>query len=246
MNNKTLGIIIKRQNFAEADRILTIFTERFGKVKAIARGVRKIAAKMAGSLEPFMLVELQLYEGRNFFTVTGAQIVRDFPTVHTDLEKMAKAFYMGELIDKFETERQRSVGAFELLAGALDALDNSNKALVVRAFEVRLLKLGGFWPDLSECLHCKRVIGPDENYWDGNEGGLICPECQKVNYHGQPVTVNLVKLLRLIEREEYSTIIRLKVALELEREIEGVLSLYIKHILESDIRSERFMRGVEH
>src|SRR5450830_263530 len=113
---KTNGIVIKRMNFGEADRILTIMTERFGKVKAIARGVRKSTSRLGGHLEPFMVVEFQLYSGKTFYTITGAEIVSDLPNIHSDLKKMAKVFVVGELVDNFLHEHEKSERIYQILA----------------------------------------------------------------------------------------------------------------------------------
>ena len=83
-SSKASGIIIKRSNFAEADRILTILTDRLGKIKAIAKGVRKTRSHLAGSLEPYMLVDLQLHEGKTFYIVTGAEIMEEYQNIHSD------------------------------------------------------------------------------------------------------------------------------------------------------------------
>jgi DNA repair protein RecO (recombination protein O) len=244
MNYKTPGVIIKRLDFSEADRILTIFTERFGKVKAIARGVRKISSRLSGHLEPFMLVNLQLYEGKTFYTTTGSIIERDFPAIHSDLAKMADAFYIGELIDKFESEKQRSEKAFELLIKTLEALNSCSDPLVLRIFEVNILKIAGLWGDLFSCLHCREKLQPGENYWDGEEGGIICSKCQRLYHHGRPIANDTVKVFRLIESEGFGLLGRLNVPADVLNEIREILSIYLRHVLESDIRSERFIRDL--
>ncbi len=255
---KTAGIVIRRQNFSEADRILTIFTERFGKVKAIAKGVRKIKSHLAGSLEPFVLSDLQLHEGKTFYTVTGAAVKNGFPVLHEDLRKMAGAFYVGELVDKFEKEGQKSERVFELLARMLEVVDRDDyrqdqgtvpsggqsplsSSLILRIFEVQLLKESGFWGDLSICLHCKKKLQPAENYWDGEEGGIICGRCQGQFHHGRLVSNNLIKFFRLVEKEGFDLTGRFNFKRELAAEAESVLSGYIKGVLESDLKSRHFL-----
>lgn len=245
---KTQGIIIKRQDFSEADRILTIFTERFGKVKALAKSVRKISAKLAGSLEPYMLVDLQLHEGKTFYIVTGASIVEDFPSIHEDLEKAASAFYLGELIDKFESEDHKTPAVFELMMETLKMMDRGEQQqnkLLLRAFEIRLLHLAGYLGDLSECLHCKSEIKPGLNAWDGEDGGIICIDCQEMFHHGQPISDNMIKLLKIFEKGELSYwVSKVRVEEELVDDLEAILSPYLHQILESDLKTERFLHNV--
>ncbi|MFA5927385.1 MAG: DNA repair protein RecO [Patescibacteria group bacterium] len=244
MNQKTLGIVIKRQDFSEADRILTIFTERFGKVKAMARGVRKISARLAGSLEPFMLVDLQLYPGRTFFTVTGASIKSDFSLIQTDIRKIANAFYVGELVDRFEKEELKSSEVFSLLVQSLQSLATTEDPLVLRVFEIGLLKQAGFWPELSHCRHCHVQLKPGNNFWDGLEGGIICSECQRLFRHGYAVSDNLIKFFRIIEEKGFGLIGHLNVESSLADEAAVLLSAYIRDILESNVKSERFLQNV--
>lgn len=220
-------------------------TERFGKVRAIARGVRKITAKLAGNLEPFMLVGLELHEGKTFYTVTGAGIIADWPNVHINLGKMADAFYLGELIDKFEWERQRSPEVFALLQEMLATLDRAETSLAMRAFEIKLLHLAGFVGDLFECMHCRKKLCPEENYWDGEEGGIICGRCQSIYHHGSAVSNDLIKLLRLLVEKGFEPIGGIKVSAAVAGEARTVLSIYLKHVLESDLKTEHFRQALE-
>lgn len=299
MNYKTQGIVIRRHDFSEADRILTVFTERFGKIKVIAKGVKKIKAKLAGSLEPFMLSDLELHEGKTFYIATGASIIKDFSSLHSDLDKMAAVFCLGELIDKFEKEEQKSEQVFRLLVDTLEALDaphysssdvlsksqisnpsaGSGQVLksrndisklksyssspdvsgrsknagssrlcsnntILRAFEIRLLHLSGYLGDLMECLHCKAKITPGNNNWDGEEGGIICADCQSRFHHGRAIADNLIKFFRLAENGDFTIISRLNLSEELCTEAEVFLSGYICSVLESDLRSNRFLKNL--
>lgn len=245
MNSKTLGIVIRRQDFSEADQILTVLTERFGKIKAIARGVRKISAKLAGSLEPFMLIELQLHEGKTFYTITAAAIKNSFSGIHDHLEKMASVFYLGELIDKFEKENQKSIPVFELLVETLAGVNllhtRCEIGLHLRAFEIKLLKLSGLWGDLAACIHCHQKLEPSVNYWDGEEGGIICGICQKLFHHGRPISNGSIKLLRLLENCQMVDIQRIKVSPEVKSEIKQIVRTYLHNVLESNVRSESFL-----
>jgi len=244
MNYKTLGIVVKRTNFSEGDRILTIFTERFGKVKAIARGVRKIKSKLAGSLEPFILLDLQLHEGKTFYTVTGATIAQNFPTLHTDLNKIAKAFYIGELIDKFLAEGQKNNQAFEILIETLRCLERGNDELSLRIFELKLIESCGFSPELFNCVHCKEKLTPKDNYWDNVEGGVICQSCHLCYGHGQSASDNVIKALRMIEEEDLGLIAKFNPSRSLQKELSEVLSDYIESILERELKSKKFLKEI--
>ncbi len=148
---KTEGVILKRLNYGEADRILTIYTKHYGKIRAIAKGVRKITSRKGGNLELFNHCVLFLAEGRNLDIVTEVQVVSSFSRLSRNLEKTAAAFYLVELIDQLTPDRQVNRQVFDLLVGALAQISADSSAdergQSARQFEVSLLRLLGFWSD---------------------------------------------------------------------------------------------------
>ena len=143
---KTEGIVIKRVNFGEADRILTIFTKHYGKIKAIAKGVRKVTSRKGGNLELFNQVILFLSEGKNWDIITEAEAVNSFENLRKNLTFVGRAFQIAEVVDRLTAEREESRKVFELLIEALSGKKN------VKEFEIELLKELGFGlpKDLSE------------------------------------------------------------------------------------------------
>lgn len=143
---KTEGVILKRSNFSEADRILTIFSKHYGKVKVLAKGVRRINSRRGGNIELFNRAVLFLAEGKNFDILTEAQVVNSFPRLRKDLEKIGKAYYVCELVDRLCAEKQENRRVYELLVEKLSELSQQPSEKVdLREFEIELLKLLGFW-----------------------------------------------------------------------------------------------------
>ena len=248
---KTGGIVLKGINFGEADKILTILTERFGKIKAIAKGVRKIKSHLAGSLEPFMLVNLQLHEGKTFYIVTGAAIEKDFPGIHSDLQKTAKAFFLGEMVDRFVEENQIVPEVFDLFSKALAFQEENSRELILRAFELKIVEAAGFKPELYDCVHCKEKISAGENFWDDVEGGVICADCQAKFHHGdakqshgKAIADKTIKLFRFIEGNSFEKINSVKLDRAVEDEAESILSEYVRNILEKELKSQRFLKMI--
>lgn len=148
---KTEGIIIKRLNFGEADKILTVFTKHYGKIHALAKGVRKITSRKGGSVELFNWVTLFLATGKNLDIVTEVQAKDVFSDFRKDLKKVGVAYYFCELVDKLCPERQKNTEAFYLLTRSLRDLGGGFKNLqyqsrLVQNFETKLLEELGFWP----------------------------------------------------------------------------------------------------
>lgn len=137
---KTEGIIIKRVNFGEADRILTIFTKHYGRIKAIAKGVRRIVSRKAGNLELFNQVILFLSMGKNWDIITDVEVVNNFAKQRQELDWVGQAFQIAEVVDKLTAEREENRRVFKLLKNALGNLDKE----VVVQFEIDLLGELGF------------------------------------------------------------------------------------------------------
>jgi len=142
---KTEGIILKRTNYGEADRILTIFTKHYGKIKTIAKGIRKLTSRKAGSLELFNHVTLFLIKGKNLPLLTEVQTINLFKNWRKDLARIGVAYYFCELVDKLTPEEQENSSVFELLRDYLEKIaTKKNLNFLVREFEEKLLKELGF------------------------------------------------------------------------------------------------------
>jgi len=141
---KTEGIILKRKNFGEADKILTIFTKHYGKIKAIAKGIRKITSKKAGTLELFNHCKLVLVKGKDLDIITESQVINNFSSWRGNLNKVGIAWYFCELVDKLTAEEQVNKDIFEILKNYLENIDQKNNSQFIRSFEEHLLNKLGF------------------------------------------------------------------------------------------------------
>lgn len=142
---RTDGIILKRIDFGEADRILTIFTKKKGKITALAKGVRRMESRKAGNVELLNWVTLFLAEGRTMDVVTEAQARQTFIQLKEDLVRTGYSYHMLELLDRLLPEHDPHPYVFALTTTVLTLLSRAPRQLIIRAFEVRLLTALGFW-----------------------------------------------------------------------------------------------------
>jgi DNA repair protein RecO (recombination protein O) len=157
---KTEGIILKRSNFGEADRILTIYTKHYGKIRAIAKGVRRVTSRKGGNVELFNQATLFLYKGRNFDLLNEAQVTKTFKNWRKDLKKVAVAYYFAELVDKLTPDEQANPEVFQILSRYLEKIATASLPELSRSFEEALLRELGFGvPD-----HLKKQPGSLKNY----------------------------------------------------------------------------------
>ena len=175
---QTEAIIIKRINLGEADRILSLYTPRHGKVKAIAKGSRRPRSKLGGHVELLTHSQLLLARGRNLDIITQAQTINTFLPLKDDLKRMSCGLYLAELIDAFTEERGESPELFDLLVTTLQQLTEAdNQDTVLRYFELRLLDLTGYRPQLQRCANCDSSLQPGVNYFSPGQGGVLCLDC---------------------------------------------------------------------
>jgi DNA repair protein RecO (recombination protein O) len=174
---KEQGIVLRSMKLGEADKIVTILTQGSGKVRAVAKGVRKTTSRFGGRLEPFTHVNLMLYRGRGSLdTVTQAETLATHRNIRDDLSLFAAAETMVEAVDKVAEEHERNVPLVVLLLNGLRALDAAppDPTSVAEAFLLKLLSLSGFHPALTACAVCGSA---DVRLWSAGLGGAVCGTC---------------------------------------------------------------------
>lgn len=141
----TEGIIIKRSNFGEADRIITVVAPFKGKIRVIAKGVRRITSRRGGNVELLNKVRIQIFQGKGMDLLTEAESLETFPKIKSDLMLSTYASHLAELAERLLPEEQPNPHAYNLLATALILLEKNPRQIFIRAFEVKFLSVLGFW-----------------------------------------------------------------------------------------------------
>jgi DNA repair protein RecO (recombination protein O) len=239
---KTEAIVIKKTKLGEADTILTFFTPHLGKIQGFARSLRKPKSKMAGHLELLTHSTVSFARGRNIDTVIGAQTIDTFLPMKNDLWLTSCGLYVAELVHQFTAEHQENYPIFRLTLDTLNRLcEESNKELVLRSFELHLLESAGYRPQLRECVACHKVLEPVTNYFSSSAGGILCPDCAMSQPFSLPLSLNAQKVLRLLQNDDYPNAGRVKIDDELARELEEVISGYLKYLLEREVKSAAWL-----
>ena len=174
------GVVLRVQKLGEADRIITLLTRRTGRVRAVAKGVRRTKSKFGASLEPFSHVDCQLYVGRELDIVTQAEIVSPFGReIVADYGRYTAGTAMLETAERLTAEeREPSMRLFLLLVGGLKALSEGahDSVLVLDAFVLRALAVSGYEPSLDTCARCA-CEGP-HRFFAPSTGGVVCGDCR--------------------------------------------------------------------
>ncbi|CAN5570396.1 DNA repair protein RecO [soil metagenome] len=172
---KDEGVVLRTIKLGEADRILTLYTAHGGKIRAVAKGVRKTKSRFGGRLEPFSRLDLMLYSGRNLDTITAAQLLDSHNEARSDLTRLSAAAALCELVDKITPDNESSRTVYDLLVGGLDAASRATCDTVVPAFAIKLLSISGFHPQLNTCAGCG--AGGGLGAFSAALGGALCRGC---------------------------------------------------------------------
>lgn len=235
---QTHAVVIKEARVGEVDKILTIYTPDFGKLKAVAKGACRPGSKLGGNVEPLTYSLLMLARGRNLDIVTQSQTADAFPALKSDLWRMACGLYILELVDSFTVDNNENRPLFDLLLNALNWLCQSdNNEIVLRYFELHLLDCVGYRPQLQRCVICNSPIRPVANFFGFGQGGILCFNCGQEDPSAYCISVEVLKVLRLWQRCDYATARRVVLKSELALELEQVMHGYIKYLLQREVKS---------
>jgi len=239
---RTEAIVLRRTDFMEADRLLTLYSREFGKVRAIAKGARKPQSRKTGHVELFMRTRFLIARGRNLDIITQAEMVEAYPELREDLVRTTYASYAGELLDRFTVEEDKNLQLYDLLADALRWFATTDRLLLAaRFYELRLLNLTGYRPQLFRCVACDEEIEEQDQLFSAELGGLLCPGCESADRRAKPISAAAVKVLRYLQTRRWHTVSQLRLRRDLHAEIESVMYYYLTYILERNLKSADFL-----
>jgi DNA repair protein RecO (recombination protein O) len=236
------AVVLKAFDYGEADRILTVFGAQQGKFSALAKGVRRTKSRMSGHLDLFTRSTMLVATGRQLDIVTQAETIESFSALRGDLQRVSSAHYAAELVDNFLAERLTSYPVYALTVGTLRRLSAmEDLGLVLRAFEMQLLALTGYRPQLHRCLSCGELVQQQVNYFSPQLGGVLCGQCGSADRAAPEISVSALKVLRNLQTNEEGMLRVGGLSAELHRELESRLQEYIIYRLERRPRSIRVL-----
>ncbi len=244
---QTEAIVIRRTDLGEADRILTLYTRDLGKIRAVAKGVRRPQSKLGGHVELLTHSRLMLARARNLDIVTQAQTITNFLPLKEDLERTASGLYLAELVDAFTAERAEEPALFDLVLEILAHLAQSTRTdIVLRYSELRLLAQVGYRPELEHCGDCKAPLQPRTNFFSPVHGGVLCHSCGYHEPQARPLSLNALKVLRFWQKCDFATAEKVRLDVGLAAELEAVLQEYIRCLLERQLKSATWLEKLKH
>jgi DNA repair protein RecO (recombination protein O) len=229
------AVVLRTQKLGEADRIVALLTRRHGRVRAVAKGVRRTSSRFGSRLEPFMHVDLQVAEGRSLDVVTQAETLAPFgERICSDYGLYTTGTAMLETAERLVTEEHEpAVQQYLLLVGGLRVLSRRERdpGLVLDSFLLRSLAVAGYAPSFADCVRCGRP-GPHRSF-SASAGGSLCGDC-RVPGTATPAAETVVLLAALLEGD---WTIAEQSSPRHRREANGLVAAYLQWHLERGLRS---------
>lgn len=244
----TEAIVIGGHNLGEADRIIPFFTRKLGKVRAVARGARRVRSRYGGTLELFTLGQLVFFEwpNRTLHKINEFAVIEPFAALKADLGRLSRGAYLVELAGASVEDGESSEEIFLLLRDALTLLVLHDEPRLLRSFEIRLLRIVGYLLELYRCLVCRSMLEPStQPAISPTRGGLVCSRCVSRAPDNLPISWESLEFLRSVLHGGLEQSLAWPLAPPHITSLQEVLRVCIAHFLGKRLRSIAFLALVE-
>lgn len=216
LQQKARGFIFKKEDRLEADRMLTFYTDNLGRVEVLAKGIRKIDAKLRGGAEVFSISDIEFIQGRNQKTLTDAVKVKNFKNIMESPEKTKFSHKILRALDLFIKGQESDKKIWELLVDVFEKVNDvdfsrKNYNLINCYFIWNFMDVLGYSPHLSVCASCGQKLNPYNLYFSNKDGGVVCKNCAAQEKNSGKINSDIVKIIRIFLGKDWQTIMKLKV-----------------------------------
>jgi len=245
--HKTPALVLRSQPYGEWDKIVTFYTQDFGKIKGIAKGAQRSRRRFGNTLGICSSVNLSFFEKEkaDLVRLTHCDLLHSFTGLRGDVHKLAWASYFIELVSEMTAERIKNSGLFHLLIFFLNLLDKGTlKEEIPLIFAIRLLALLGYRPLLEGCLRCKKALPGGKNFFSVRDGGVLCSSCAG-NISGLvPVSLGTIKTLLLAQTIPLEKVGRISFSPQSLKESKVLLDLFLEQYLGKKLKSKKFLEKI--
>jgi DNA repair protein RecO (recombination protein O) len=240
------AIVIRRRDFGEADRLVTLLTDDYGKIRAIAKGTRRTKSRLAGHLEPFARTNLLIARGRNLDIITQAQVRDSMHHLRSSERSILYASHWAEIADQLMVEAQENRFAYGALVRALTSLElERSPEITSRICEWEFLSAAGFQPELFRCTNCGEMIQPGANGFHIEAGGVVCPRCHGLDPLSRDISNDALRVLRTIARGDGEMLYNRELGAGVMAEVEDVLIAYLRNVIERELHAYAILKSLD-
>ncbi|NCG34965.1 MAG: DNA repair protein RecO [Dehalococcoidales bacterium] len=238
-------MVLKVYDFGEADRIFTLLSPLNGIIRVVAKGIRKPKSRMGGHIDVMSKVNAYISLGENLSNLSQVEIIDNYSLLKKDLSVISIGFYLLELCEKFSVENDPNNDIYEHLSLTLDLLlSSSNKNILIRWFEINLLIISGFLPELYTCLISGEKLSEGDHLFSSINGGLVDKKFATSTDNYILMDKNSIKSLRFLSNNSWSDVEKIKIPNNSLEKLRIVMRKYIQAITNSQINSEKFLSKV--
>jgi DNA repair protein RecO (recombination protein O) len=240
---RTEGVILRRSDFGEADRLLTMMTPHRGKIRGLAKGVRKPKSRKAGHVELLMRTDFFLAVGRSLDIITQAQVIEPYRPLREDIRRITYGYYFSELVDRFMGENEENQAVYQLLCRGLGWLCTTRDFMrTARYFELHLLESVGYRPQLQQCVRCDGGIESPPLFFSPAYGGVVCRRCGEGAAEVHATSEGVIRTLHLFQRESYQTCLMQSIPRQVRESMEEIMHRYVTYLLERQLKSIDYLK----
>ena len=244
----TEAIVLNSIDYGESDRIVTLYTLGFGKVRGIAKGAKRSRKRFVNKLEPFSYIKLLFFQkhGRGLVMIEQAETIRGFHGLLVDMERLALGSYCLELLNEMTMEGQKNQRAFELFLKFLIMLDGgADPKTIVMLFEMQILSILGYQPCLNMCVACKDVsTSGNKMFFSSTRSGILCVDCKGDERSLIPVSPGALKFLLLAARTDIYKAGRIAIGGWAAEECSRVLGDFLRYQIGKELKSKQFLEKI--
>ncbi len=239
------AVVIRQRELGEVDRILVLYTHERGKLSAVAKGIKRPRSKLAGSLQLFSQAEVHLAAGRSLDVVTQARAANSFYHLREDMARYTHACYVAELLDALTEEGLPDASSYELLVKTLSVLDGGGDPVTLtHAFELKVLGMLGYGPELTSCASCGAVVGGKARGFSVTQGGVLCKRCLSEG-GGAALSGAGLRALQELRDLDMAVLAGKRMSQATRDEVGRLMGAYVPFHVERELRSAVFLRENE-
>ena len=233
VHHRTQGFVLKKVDQGEADQLFSIYTEDFGKLRVLARSIRKITSKLRAGIPVFSISEIEFIQGKTFKTLTDAILIQDFENIKKDLEKFKIAGQIIQVFEQLIKPPQKDDKIYALLSEVFNVLNDCFRFqvsgfMIYYYFFWNLVSILGYKPELYECLICRKKLEP-KNLYFSKKAGIVCESCVNKKHESGllKADVDIIKILREILRKDLNRFLKIKINHNHQESLKQISDFYI-------------------
>lgn len=244
---KSEGIVLREVKFEETNKILTIFSRKYGKVTAMARGALRPRSPLIASSQVFSYSDYNFYKGKSFYHVNQGDIIDSFYSIREDMNRLLYGAYILELVDSSIVEEVPNERLFELLKKGLKVLSGLDKDFLkfIIAFEIKYISFLGYRPYLNKCVLCDKNINNTLKF-SINYGGVICEDCFKLDHYSEKMDILMLNFLKDLLCAPLDELDEIKIPEDVMFKLQDIMVKYILNNIEKKkFYSLDFMKSIK-